>query len=153
MSSDQTGEKILFESSPDWKRSSIIEFIVSGLIIIGSVITLISGFSVLSGPDADMAWIVFLIAFCFLLIAIAIPVLAWYRAFCTKLVITDKRIVWKHGMATRLEVDLQHSHIRSVVIQQGLIQRMMEMSWFLPLLLPPPRLSHLAFVIRIISKR
>jgi uncharacterized membrane protein YdbT with pleckstrin-like domain len=63
--------------------------------------------------------------FFLLLLVFTLELNVFLTTISTKLTITNKKTTLWHGIFTRTEVELLHSDIRSVVIRQGLLQRLL----------------------------
>jgi uncharacterized membrane protein YdbT with pleckstrin-like domain len=63
-------------------------------------------------------WAIWLVLLCWLTLA---PVLSWRT---THFVITDRRVMFRHGLLTRSGIDIPLARINSVEFRHGLIDRM-----------------------------
>jgi len=116
-------DTVLFEARPDWIRLHATLFIgTMPLFLVGACILFMIAATTENRSDAASAA---LIGGGLLLVTIITPVAAWLSCLGTVLTITDKKTIWHHGVLSHLEIDLLHSHVRAVAIQQNFIQRML----------------------------
>lgn len=69
------------------------------------------------GPVAIVACIILL------LIGLATLVSAWLRQWCTEMVVTDRRVIYKVGLIRRHTVEMNISKIETVDVEQGILAR------------------------------
>jgi len=58
-------------------------------------------------------------------LALVLLVVTWLRCRGTEIVVTDKRVLYKHGIVTRHTVEMNLSKVESIDVEQGVIGRML----------------------------
>ena len=111
-------EVVVFEGQPDGFGGVIGQWVAFVLVIL--VLICIC----LSIPSDKIEAVIPVLAVMFLPLIIGIPLYVLVAVSSTKLTITNKKSILFHGIFTRTEVELLHTDIKSIVISQGLIQRL-----------------------------
>jgi len=117
------GEQVVLHRHPHWKR------LVGPILILLSV-TAIASFSAAvvnqTGWDQTAKMVVSLVVLAIWLIMIgwfvASPLLSWWT---THFVVTDRRVMFRHGMLTRSGIDIPLARINSVEFSHGLLDRIL----------------------------
>jgi uncharacterized membrane protein YdbT with pleckstrin-like domain len=116
-----TDERVVLHNHPHWKKliGAVLALIVS---------TVVAAFvaAVVNRQDWGTAKsVVLLVIFAIWLLAIGWlvlwPFLTWLT---THFVITDRRVMFRHGLITRQGIDIPLARINSVEFRHGLIDRM-----------------------------
>ena len=117
--SNNNEEVIVFEGQPDGFRGFIEIWIVA---VIWSCVNMFM-FMLIRGDEFQTQEILLLFLFAippFVIISLYV----FLTVISTKLTITNKKSILKHGIFSRTEVELLHSDIKSIVIRQGIIERL-----------------------------
>ena len=116
-------EQVVLHRHPHWKRliGPVLVFIIATGVaaFLTAVVQQRTGWD----PNARMIvngviWAIWLVLLCWLTLA---PVLSWRT---THFVITDRRVMFRHGLLTRSGIDIPLARINSVEFRHGLIDRM-----------------------------
>ncbi len=116
------GEHVVLHRHPHWKR-------LIGPVFALLVTTALASFAaaVVNGTDWDartrqIVWAVIGVIWLLLVVwATLRPFLAWRT---THFVITDRRVMYRHGLLTRSGIDIPLARINSVEFRHGLFDRM-----------------------------
>ena len=121
------GETIEFEARPDWFRGFILHHISCVLLAVTFVIATIAVFppSQAIGVKVQLVFFILFALIPSLLLILPLQLMVWLPVCATKLTITNKKTIFWRGILTRTEVELLHSDIQSIVIRQGLLQRLL----------------------------
>ncbi|BBZ66156.1 hypothetical protein MINS_15850 [Mycolicibacterium insubricum] len=115
------GEHVILHRHPHWKRMVVP-------VVLLLVLTLVASF--LAGWVSTLGWadnaarvvsavigVIWLLGVCWLALW---PFLNWWT---THFVITDRRVMFRHGLATRSGIDIPLGRINSVEFRHGLLDR------------------------------
>ncbi len=116
-------EQVVLHSHPHWKR--LVGPVLVFIIATGVAAFLTAVVQQRAGWDQNarmivegVIWAIWLVLLCWLTLA---PVLSWRT---THFVITDRRVMFRHGLLTRSGIDIPLARINSVEFRHGLIDRM-----------------------------
>ena len=116
-------EQVVLHSHPHWKRlvGPVLVFIIATGVaaFVTAVVQQRTGWDQTARMIVDgVIWAIWLVLLCWLTLA---PVLSWRT---THFVITDRRVMFRHGLLTRSGIDIPLARINSVEFRHGLIDRM-----------------------------
>jgi uncharacterized membrane protein YdbT with pleckstrin-like domain len=116
-------EQVVLHSHPHWKRlvGPVLVFIIATGVaaFLTAVVQQRTGWDQTARMIVDgVIWAIWLVLLCWLTLA---PVLSWRT---THFVITDRRVMFRHGLLTRSGIDIPLARINSVEFRHGLIDRM-----------------------------
>jgi uncharacterized membrane protein YdbT with pleckstrin-like domain len=116
-------EHVVLHSHPHWKRliGPVLVFIVATGVaaFVTAVVQQRTGWDQTARMIVDgVIWAIWLVLLCWLTLA---PVLSWRT---THFVITDRRVMFRHGLLTRSGIDIPLARINSVEFRHGLTDRM-----------------------------
>jgi uncharacterized membrane protein YdbT with pleckstrin-like domain len=113
------GEDVVFELRPHWK-------VLVGSILLAPVIVGVSAFLLARVPEGDLQgpvrWGGFAIALLLLTVYCVAPLVRW---LCTQYVVTDRRVILRSGVFSRVGRDLPMYRINDVRVHQQLVERML----------------------------
>lgn len=116
-------ERVVLHRHPHWGRLTVPALI---LIVATAAAAFVAGYVNTLNWDSSAKNIVFLVIAAIWLILIGWlsiwPFLNWWT---THFVITDRRVMFRHGLLTRAGIDIPMARINSVEFQHGLIDRML----------------------------
>lgn len=116
-------EHVVLHRHPHWGRLTVPALI---LIVASAVAAFVAGYVNTLNWESNAKNIVFLVIAAIWLILICWltvwPFLNWWT---THFVITDRRVMFRHGLLTRSGIDIPLARINSVEFQHGLIDRML----------------------------
>lgn len=116
-------EHVVLHRHPHWGRLTVPALI---LIVASAAAAFIAGYVNTLNWEPDTKNIVFLVIAAIWLILISwlsvLPFLNWWT---THFVITDRRVMFRHGLITRQGIDIPLARINSVEFRHGLIDRML----------------------------
>lgn len=116
-------ERVVLHRHPHWGRLTVPALI---LIVATAAAAFVAGYVNTLNWDSSAKNIVFLVIAAIWLILIGWlsvwPFLNWWA---THFVITDRRVMFRHGLLTRAGIDIPMARINSVEFQHGLIDRML----------------------------
>jgi len=78
--------------------------------------TVLAAVRMTAGPHRDQALHIAMFAFA---LALVLLVVTWLRCRGTEIVVTDKRVLYKHGILSRRTLEMNISKIESVDVEQG----------------------------------
>ena len=117
-----TDEQVVLHSHPHWKRLIVP---VLALLVTTALAAFLAALVAKSGWDANTKKVVSaVVAGVWLLLVGWLtlrPFLAWLT---THFVITDRRVMYRHGVLTRAGIDIPLARINSVEFRHGLFDRM-----------------------------
>jgi uncharacterized membrane protein YdbT with pleckstrin-like domain len=116
-------EQVVLHSHPHWKRlvGPVLVFIIATGVaaFLTAVVQQRTGWDHTARMIVDgVIWAIWLVLLCWLTLA---PLLSWRT---THFVITDRRVMFRHGLLTRSGIDIPLARINSVEFRHGLIDRM-----------------------------
>ncbi|WP_123025568.1 PH domain-containing protein [Mycolicibacterium stellerae] len=115
-------EQVVLHRHPHWKRLILPVLI---LLVATAAATFVAGYVNTLSWDANAKKIIFLVIWVIWLVlacwATLWPFLNWLT---THFVITDRRVMFRHGLVTRTGIDIPLARINSVEFRHGLIDRM-----------------------------
>ena len=116
-------EQVVLHSHPHWKLlvGPVLVFIVATGVaaFLTAVVQQRTGWDQTARMIVDgVIWAIWLVLLCWLTLA---PVLSWRT---THFVVTDRRVMFRHGVLTRSGIDIPLARINSVEFRHGLIDRM-----------------------------
>jgi uncharacterized membrane protein YdbT with pleckstrin-like domain len=116
-------EHVVLHRHPHWKRlvGPVLVFIIATgvAVFLTAVVQQRTGWDQNARMIVDgVIWAIWLVLLCWLTLA---PVLSWRT---THFVITDRRVMFRHGLLTRSGIDIPLARINSVEFRHGLIDRM-----------------------------
>ncbi len=116
-------ERVVLHRHPHWGRLTVPALT---LIVATAAAAFVAGYVNTLNWDSSAKNIVFLVIAAIWLILIGWlsvwPFLNWWT---THFVITDRRVMFRHGLLTRAGIDIPMARINSVEFQHGLIDRML----------------------------
>jgi uncharacterized membrane protein YdbT with pleckstrin-like domain len=117
------GEHVVIHRHPHWKR-------VLGPVLILLVVTAIATFG--AGYVNTTNWdptarnvVMIVIAVVWVIIVVWLTVLPFLNWWTTHFVITDRRVMFRHGLLTRAGIDIPLARINSVEFRHGVLDRML----------------------------
>ncbi len=117
------GEQVVLHRHPHWKR------LVGPILVLLSVTAIASFCAAVvnqTGWDQTAKMVVSLVVLAIWLILVgwfvASPLLSWWT---THFVVTDRRVMFRHGMLTRSGIDIPLARINSVEFSHGLLDRIL----------------------------
>ncbi len=118
-----SGEHVVIHRHPHWKR-------LLGPILILLVVTAIAAFSAayVNSTDWDETAtnvVMIVIGVVWLIIVGWLTVWPFLNWWTTHFVITDRRVMFRHGLLTRSGIDIPLARINSVEFRHGVVDRMM----------------------------
>lgn len=116
-------EQVVLHSHPHWKLlvGPVLVFIIATGVaaFLTAVVQQRTGWDQTARMIVDgVIWAIWLVLLCWLTLA---PVLSWRT---THFVVTDRRVMFRHGLLTRSGIDIPLARINSVEFRHGLIDRM-----------------------------
>ncbi len=116
-------EQVVLHSHPHWKLlvGPVLVFIIATGVaaFLTAVVQQRTGWDQTARMIVDgVIWAIWLVLLCWLTLA---PVLSWRT---THFVVTDRRVMFRHGVLTRSGIDIPLARINSVEFRHGLIDRM-----------------------------
>jgi uncharacterized membrane protein YdbT with pleckstrin-like domain len=116
-------EHVVLHSHPHWKRlvGPVLVFIIATGVaaFLTAVVQQRTGWDQTARMIVDgVIWAIWLVLLCWLTLA---PLLSWRT---THFVITDRRVMFRHGLLTRSGIDIPLARINSVEFRHGLTDRM-----------------------------
>ncbi|MEO3761508.1 PH domain-containing protein [Mycobacterium sp. B14F4] len=116
-------EQVVLHRHPHWKRLTVPVLI---LVAITAVAALGAGYVNSTDWDSTAKQIVVLVILVVWLLVVGWlvlwPFLSWLT---THFVITDRRVMFRHGLLTRAGIDIPLARINSVEFRHGLVDRML----------------------------
>lgn len=116
-------EQVVLHRHPHWKR---LIGPVSVLLVATAVATFAAAYVNTLGWDANATRVVSLVIAAIWLVLVGWltlwPALTWWT---THFVITDRRVMFRHGLLTRSGIDIPLARINSVEFRHGLFDRML----------------------------
>lgn len=103
-----SGEEIVYKAKIHW------------LVYFRGIVFLIIGIFSLTNSETPFALITGAILFLF---GLALLIEAFILKISTELAITTKRIIAKFGLIKRTTIELNHSKVESLLVNQGILQR------------------------------
>ena len=117
-------EQVVLHRHPHWKRmvAPVLVLIVSTGVaaFVTAVVEQTTWDHTAKNVIFGVIWVIWLVAVGWLTLW---PVFAWLT---THFVITDRRVMFRHGLLTRSGIDIPLACINSVEFRHGLIDRMIE---------------------------
>jgi uncharacterized membrane protein YdbT with pleckstrin-like domain len=117
-----TDEQVVLHRHPHWKRLIVP---VLALLVTTAVAAFLAALVARTGWDANTKKVVSAVVAGVWLLLVAWltlrPFLAWLT---THFVITDRRVMYRHGVLTRAGIDIPLARINSVEFRHGLFDRM-----------------------------
>jgi uncharacterized membrane protein YdbT with pleckstrin-like domain len=116
-------ERVVLHSHPHWKRlvGPVLVFIIATGVaaFLTAVVQQRTGWDQTARMIVDgVIWAIWLVLLCWQTLA---PLLSWRT---THFVITDRRVMFRHGLLTRSGIDIPLARINSVEFRHGLTDRM-----------------------------
>jgi uncharacterized membrane protein YdbT with pleckstrin-like domain len=116
-------EHVVLHSHPHWKRlvgPVLVLIIATGVAtFLTAVVAQRTGWNQNARMIVDgVIWAIWLVLLCWLTLT---PLLSWRT---THFVITDRRVMFRHGLLTRSGIDIPLARINSVEFRHGLTDRM-----------------------------
>ena len=105
----QPGEQIRYQGSVHW------------ILYVPAIILCIVGVASLAFGPAG--WIIASIS---ILVAILLALRAWFLRWMTEIVVTDRRVIYVHGLIQRHSVEVHMDKIESVDVDQSVLGRMFD---------------------------
>ena len=116
-------EHVVLHRHPHWGRLTVPALI---LIVATAAAAFIAGYVDTMDWESEAKNIVFLvIAAIWLILIIWLTVWPFLNWWTTHFVITDRRVMFRHGLLTRSGIDIPLARINSVEFQHGLIDRVL----------------------------
>ena len=114
-------EQVVLHRHPHWKR---LIGAVLALLVTSAVAAFVAGYVNTLAWDASAKNVIFLVIGGIWLLLVGWltvwPFLAWWT---THFVITDRRVMFRHGLLTRAGIDIPLARINSVEFRHGLLDR------------------------------
>lgn len=116
-------EHVVLHRHPHWGRLTVPALV---LIVATAAAAFIAGYVDTLDWESDAKNIVFLvIAAIWLILIVWLTVWPFLNWWTTHFVITDRRVMFRHGLLTRSGIDIPLARINSVEFQHGLIDRVL----------------------------
>ncbi|MCH9641530.1 MAG: PH domain-containing protein [Actinomycetia bacterium] len=116
-------EHVVLHRHPHWGRLTVPALI---LIVATAAAAFIAGYVDTMDWESEAKNIVFLvIAAIWLILIIWLTVWPFLNWWTTHFVITDRRVMFRHGLLTRSGIDIPLARINSVEFQHGLVDRVL----------------------------
>ncbi|ULE33611.1 PH domain-containing protein [Mycobacterium sp. IDR2000157661] len=116
-------EHVVLHRHPHWKRLTVPVLV---LMVITAVSALGAGYVSSTNWDTTARQVVLLVILAvWLLIVGWLVVWPFLNWLTTHFVVTDRRVMFRHGLITRAGIDIPLSRINSVEFRHGLIDRML----------------------------
>jgi len=117
------GEHVVIHRHPHWKR-------LIGPVLILLVVTAIAAFGAgyVNSTDWDetaVNIVMIVIGLVWLIIVVWLTVWPFLNWWTTHFVITDRRVMFRHGLMTRSGIDIPLARINSVEFRHGVLDRML----------------------------
>lgn len=116
-------EQVVLHRHPHWKR---LIGAVLVLLVTSAVAAFVAGYVNTLAWDASAKNVIFLVIGGIWLVLVGWltvwPFLAWWT---THFVITDRRVMFRHGLLTRAGIDIPLARINSVEFRHGLLDRIL----------------------------
>ncbi len=117
------GEHVVIRRHPHWKR---LIGPVLVLIIATAVATFVAGYVNTTDWDETAVNVVMIvIAVVWLILVMWLTVWPFLNWWTTHFVITDRRVMFRHGLLTRSGIDIPLARINSVEFRHGVLDRML----------------------------
>jgi uncharacterized membrane protein YdbT with pleckstrin-like domain len=117
------GEHVVLHRHPHWKR---LIGPVLVLIIATAVATFGAGYvNTTDWDDTAVNVVMIVIAVVWLIIVVWLTVWPFLNWWTTHFVITDRRVMFRHGLLTRSGIDIPLARINSVEFRHGVFDRML----------------------------
>ena len=116
-------EHVVLHRHPHWGRLTVPALV---LIIASAAAAFVAGYVNTLNWDSNARNIVFLvIAAIWLILVLWLSVWPFLNWWTTHFVITDRRVMYRHGLVTRQGIDIPLARINSVEFRHSLIDRML----------------------------
>jgi uncharacterized membrane protein YdbT with pleckstrin-like domain len=115
----QPDEKVLFDGRLHW--------IIYGRAILFALLAgLCAGALYFLGDQQGLKFSALSVALIFGVIAIALALHSWWRAFMTEIAVTSTRVIYKTGFIRRFTVEMNIDKVESVDVVQPLLGRLLD---------------------------
>ncbi len=114
-------EQVVLHRHPHWKRligPALVLFVLTALAAVGA------GYVNSAGWDSTTTTVVLLVILAIWLIGVGwLTLWPFFNWWTTHFVITDRRVMFRHGVLTRSGIDIPLARINSVEFRHGLLDR------------------------------